>query len=345
MPDPTTQAEAAPPPAPEPVPSTDLERVDPEHPIAVPGVQPSRNYLKAIEIGHVLAASELYPDSRDPAKAAVKVMIAMDLGLSPVAGLTGIHFFEDKKGKVNIIVEGKLLAAMIKMRDGYDFKFTPVDRDDESKGVIRGPERVSIDFYRGDQRLEPSMDWTMEKAKNAGVTGSPMYQKYPTEMLTWRALAEGARIHFPELLAGNPIYTEGEFGEEGDATIQNALTPPKAQPLTDAAAETLRAEARSTYDELCELNPDRLVSGRFGQMVKNAEHSHEQLKTVVQALTDLRDSEREIITAREALSEALGADKAKPIIEAAERRASQQERLEALQVAMPTEGEPDGEPG
>jgi hypothetical protein len=65
-----------------------------------PGIQPTRNYVAAVELGQVLAASGIYKDARDPAKAAVKVMIGMDLGLAPTAALQAIHLFEDNEGNV-----------------------------------------------------------------------------------------------------------------------------------------------------------------------------------------------------------------------------------------------------
>jgi hypothetical protein len=325
-----------------PEPGNEVEVLDPApdltpETILPPGVQPSRNYVAAIELGTVLAQSGIYKDALEPARAAVKVMIGMDLGLSPTAALQGIHVIEDRQGKVSIIIEGKLFAALIKGRPGYDFRFTPVDPEDPSKGTRRSDTEVSIDFYKDGEKVEPSIVWTIERAKKAGLTKNDTYTKYPAEMLTWRALAEGARIHFPELLAGNPIYAEGELGEEGD--LRKALEPPKAQPLTDAKAEGLREKAREVFDQLRAINPDRLVSGRFAQALAGAEHSHAALEAKVAWLEDLRDTEKTVGERKAELEALVGDKEAKGTIERAERRGSNRERIDVLDKAIGLERE------
>jgi hypothetical protein len=307
------------------------------------GIQPSPNYLAAIELGHVLAASGLYLDVREPAKAAVKVMIGLDLGVSPTAAMQGIHTFE-QEGKTVFLIEGKLLGAVVKRHPDVEYKI-----------IERTDERCEIEFQRRNEEGQmvaegPNVVWTIEQAKKAvpKFGSKDTWKNYPAVMLTWRALAEGVRIYFPDIIAGQPIYAMEEFNKEADDfKVRDALKSPKAEPLTDEKAEKLRAEARGVYDSLRELNTERLLSGRFAQMVKNAEHSHEQLQNVVTVLTDMRDTEVKIVAAKVKLNELLGEPEAKPLIEAAERRPSQAERLEALEKAIaerekPAEGEEQG---
>lgn len=328
----------------------DLEILPPGEQVAAatalpPGVQPSRNYLRAVELGHVLASSGFYPDAKDPAKAAVKVMIGMDLGLSPTAALQAIHVIEDSQGKVSFLIEGKLLAALIKSRPGYDYRFTPVDPDDPSKGVIRGDDKVSIDFYRDGEKLEPSIEWTMERAQKAGLTGkkNQMYAKYPAEMLTWRALAEGTRIHFPELLAGNPVYADVEFGGDEDGDFREALAPAKAQPLDDEESEKQRAALREIFDELKAVNPERLLPPMFAGMVQRAEHSHERLATEIERLKDLLETEKTLAALKDKAREELPDPEAKALIDKAERAPSNRQRIGVMEAALGgEEGEGDG---
>jgi hypothetical protein len=312
----------------EPEPALDPERALPA------GVQPSPNYLAAIELGHVLAASDYFPDARDGAKAAVRIMLGMDLGLSPTAGLLGIHYFEDG-GKPVFLIESKVLSALIKRHPRYDYKV--VERSDEKCAL-----QFTVDGEPIDDGLEGIVTFTIEDAKRAGLLGKDAWKKYPATMLTWRCMAEGQRLYFPDLTVGQPIYTVEEFGvEKDDLGIREALDP-GAQPLTDEKAEKLRAEARGVYDSLRELNSERLLSGRFAQMVKNAEHSHEQLQNIVTVLTDMRDAEVKIVAAKVRLTELLGEPEAKPLIEAAERRPSQGERVEALEKAIAERGAEKG---
>lgn len=300
-------------------------------PGAPPGLQPSRNYLAAVELGHVLASSGYYKDAMEPAKAAVKVMVGMDLGVSPTAALQGISVIEDKNGRVSFLIESKLLASVVKGRPGYDYRI-----------VERTDERVEIEFTRDGVAQEPNIDWTMERAQTANLKGKPgdMYAKYPREMLTWRALAEGIRLHFPEIIGGQPVYTFEEMNEDPDEVkLREALTP-GAEPLTDDRAEEQRATARAIYAELKEINPERLVPGRFDSMVKSAEHSHERLDSLIAALTDLRDTEAEIA----GLIERLRAGEAPPgtteselkaLLDRVERKGSNRERIEMLRAALP----------
>lgn len=296
-----------------------------------PGVQPSRNYMAAVELGHVLAQSGYYKDARDPAQAAVKVMIGMDLGVSPTAALQAIHTMEEQ-GKIVFLIEAKLLAAVVKARPDVEYKI-----------LERGPEKVVIDFERrnaetGKMEVEgPSIEWTIEKAKKAvkGFDKKPTWKGLPEVMLTWRTLAEGFRLYFPDVLAGQPIYAMEEFDVDAeDMKLRDALAPAKPQPLDDAKAETLRAKAKGVYDELKEANPQRLIAGRFASMIAGAEHSHEQLENVVASLEDLRDTERTLAERKAELTELVGEDDAKSVIEAAERRGSNRERIEAVEKAI-----------
>lgn len=299
------------------IPASEVAQVE-----RLPG-RPALNYMQAVELGKVMAASGYYTDARDPAKAAVKVLIGLDLGISPTAALQGIHTIEDK-GKVTFLIEGKIFAALIKMRPGYDYRF-----------VERTIERVEIEFSHNGEICEPNIVWTMEDAQRAGLKDKKMYQKYPREMLTWRALAEGVRVHFPEILGGQPIYAMEEFGEDNESLgVAEALEPAKAQPLTDDRAEALRAKARTVKDEIDAINPEAVIPTRFAQAIRKAEHSHQQLENVVSGYEYLRDREAEFAELSEQLREAVP-DEAEAIIERAKRRGEPQAKVDALRAALP----------
>lgn len=292
------------------------------------GLVPSRNYAQAVELGKVLAASGYYADARDPAKAAVKVMIGMDMGVSPTAALSAIHIIESE-GRLVPLVEGKLLAGIIKARPGYDYEV-----------VEYSIEKVTLRFLRGGHPLEPDITWTAEDTQRAQLGGKRNHQRYPRQMNFWRAIAEGVRMHFPEIIGGQPIYAQEEFGD-GDEALAKALEPGKPAALTDEQAEEQRKQARAIYDELKEINPERVPPGRFAQMVSNAEHSHEQLANLIGALEGLRDSERRYKDLSAEIAERIPADAYKALIGRAERRGSNQERIELLEEALAAAGDPE----
>lgn len=303
-----------------------VERVDHEAGLPVP----SRNYQAAVELGHVLAQSGYFKDARDPAKAAVKVMIGMDLGLSPTTALRGIHMFEGD-GKMQVVVEGRLLAGLIKAHPRYRFEI--IDRTDKE---------CTLRFFDGDESLSPDITWTIADAERANLTKKHNWKSYPRDMLYWRAVAEGCRVHCPDVTNGMPVYTEDEMPQ---GSMREALDgPAKAQPLTDAQAEESRAKARAAFDQLRELNPDLLPPGQFAKLTRDAGHSHEELDNLVATIEDLRDTEAEIQQVLDAIAES-SEQTAKEARGQLGRIMGQRERLAHVRGVLETieEGGPDGE--
>jgi RecT family len=72
-----------------------------------------------------------------------------------------------------------------------------------------------------------TVTWTLERARKAGLTSNPTWQKHPAAMLTARAIAEAVRAVYPACLSG--IITEDEAFE-----ITAAFTPaPTCEPMTE----------------------------------------------------------------------------------------------------------------
>jgi hypothetical protein len=58
-----------------------------------------------------------------------------------------------------------------------------------------------------------TVSWTMARAREAGLTSNPTWQKHPTAMLSARATAEAVRAVYPACLSG--IIAEEEAEEVG----------------------------------------------------------------------------------------------------------------------------------
>jgi len=58
------------------------------------------------------------------------------------------------------------------------------------------------------------VDWTMERAKQAKLTGKDNWQKYPRQMLKARVISEGVRMTFPGVTVG--LYTPEEVMQFDD---------------------------------------------------------------------------------------------------------------------------------
>ncbi len=70
------------------------------------------------------------------------------------------------------------------------------------------------------------IDWTMERAKAAGLGGKEMWAKYPRQMLSARVVSEGVRTVYPAALGG--FYAPEEVQDFGPDKARD-VTPPKPQ--------------------------------------------------------------------------------------------------------------------
>lgn len=184
-----------------------------------------------IALGEVLAQSGFFADSRGAAQAAVKVMAGAELGLGPVASMTGIYIV---KGRVTL--SANLIAAAIKRHPAYTYRVRE-----------HTTEKCVIEFLEDGESVGESV-FTLEDAKTAGLAGGENYKKFAKNMLFARALSNGAKWYCPDVFGGSPTYTPDELGAEIDgetgevidvATIAVEEMPPPEQSSEPEVTETL----------------------------------------------------------------------------------------------------------
>lgn len=173
-----------------------------------------------VQLGQVLADSGYFEDAKDAAKAAVKVMTALELGLGPVAGMTGVHII---KGKPSI--SANLMAALVRRHPGYDYKVEELT-----------DQRCAIRFFQNGQPLEPVSEFSMDDAKRAGLN-TQNWRQYPRNMLFARAMSNGVTFHCPDVTAGAPIYTPDELGAEVHGETGEPVVEGEVMGLPVAAVE------------------------------------------------------------------------------------------------------------
>ena len=104
--------------------------------------------------------------------------------------------------------------------------------------IVRNDKKAAAKF-RHPQGGELSVEWTIERAAAAGLTGKGTWKQYPAQMLSSRVVAEGVRAVFPGCLSG--FYTSEEVQD---------FDPPKGQaspePAPRAKAEPKPADAQQT---------------------------------------------------------------------------------------------------
>lgn len=188
------------------------------------------SYAEAIQVGGVLAQSGFFKDARSEAQAAAKVIAGMELGLGPMASLTGIHLVQDK-----ITLSANLIAALIQRSGRYTYRVTVME-----------PEAVEIAFFEGGKAIGRSA-FTKADATAANLWGKAgPWKQHPRNMLFARAMSNGAKWYCPDVFAG-PVYTPDELGAQVDGETGEVIDLPAAPPApaeVDGTAELIRSRVR-----------------------------------------------------------------------------------------------------
>ncbi len=120
--------------------------------------------------------------------------------------------------------------------------------------------------------------WTMDRAKNAGLTTKDNWRKFPAQMLSARVVAEGVRAVFPACLSG--LYTVEEvqdFDEEKPAKAEPRNVTPAERPAAAAVVHT-----ESTDPEALKFRADVLAYVTEATSVMNDEEKNE-LRAMIKA--------------------------------------------------------------
>lgn len=245
---------------------TDLTRYTPE--------------LSTLELGNVLVKSGYFADTREASQAIVKVLAGREMGIGPIAAMTGIYIV---KGRVTL--SANLMAAQIKRSGRYNY-------------IVRSMTDIgcSIEFFDNGQSIGFS-DFDEADAKAAGLLGGENWKKFPRNMYFARAISNGAKWFCPDVFSG-PVYTPDELGsapagasyvDTASGEIIEQLRPEPAPQPTRRDAIILRIndltlEANEldleiiTAKTLVEMSDDELI-----QHGKNLRAAIDQAKEAVKA--------------------------------------------------------------
>ena len=193
------------------------------------GGVPIRSLEDLHSIASVFAQSGYFKDSRDAAQCAVRILAGQELGIGPLASMTGVHLVQGKPE-----VGAGLQAALVKRSGVYDYRV-----------VKHTLEACAIEFRRRNGAAWEVLgvsEFTLEDAKRAQLMNNPTWTKYPKHMLFARALTSGVAWHCPEVLAGVRCYAEGEVEVEpapaapvqATARVVEAPRPAPVQPAEAA---------------------------------------------------------------------------------------------------------------
>lgn len=165
-----------------------------------------------IQLAGQFIASGLFGDTTLP-QAVVKIVAGEELGIGPMASMTGVHVI---KGKPSM--SANLLGVQVKRSGSYNFR--PVEED---------ADHVKIEWFEDGESVGFT-EFTMEQAKRAQLLSKDNWKNYPEDMLFARALSRGVRRFCPDVTAGAPAYTPDELGADVDAEgevvhVQSVVEP------------------------------------------------------------------------------------------------------------------------
>lgn len=161
-----------------------------------------------VHLARELAASNLLPQQyqKNPANLLWAIQYAQALGVHPMTAITGINVISGKP-----TASAQLIGGLVR-RAGHKLRVKS-----------SATEAVATIIRADDTDFPFVVEWTMEKAKKAGLGGRGPWVTYPGAMLAARAITEVARLACPEALFGI-IYTPEELGVDEDDDWPDVIT-------------------------------------------------------------------------------------------------------------------------
>lgn len=170
---------------------------------------------ETIKLSDILFKSGFFSDIKQSAHAVVKILAGREIGIGPIASMTGIKVIKN-----SVAVGANIMATVVKADPRYDYRVTELTN-----------ERCEIVFFENGRDIGHSV-FTIQDAQQAEVgkliapgASKPMLTRFTRNMLFSRAMSNGMRWYCPDATGGAPVYTPDEL----NGTIEPELDPP----LTD----------------------------------------------------------------------------------------------------------------
>lgn len=199
------------------------------------GFEPS-NLPELYQLSETLSHSSLIPTGLrgKPADLAIVLMTGKELGLSPMQSLRSIHVIQGR----GVLSSDLIIGMCLRSPACKYFRLVSSDSKSATYETLRdgSPEPTRLTF-------------TIEQARQAGLTGKDTWKAYPEAMLRARCGSALARAVYPDLVGGLYDHDEGEEMRRRDPS------PPQEAPV--------HAEATVVPEEPDEA--DARISAAIGQ--------------------------------------------------------------------------------
>lgn len=232
----------------------------------------------AMSIGQVLAKSGFFSDAREAAQAVTKVLAGQELGIGPVAAMTGVYLVNGR-----VAIGANLMAAAVKRSRRYNYRVTELS-----------DARCAIEFTEEGKPIGESV-FTIEDARKAQTKN---IDKFPRNMLFARAMSNGVRWFCPDVFS-TTVYTPDELrGDVLEAppaptvvtvnTETGEIVDEAPPPMLPSVRKSLIGELRAAVKEARELGLDPGLG-------VPAEMSDDQLQKALTTVREMIAAEREAL--------------------------------------------------
>lgn len=186
--------------------------------------------------------SGIIPQNLSEVMAQAVILIGREIGLAPFQALRTISFIGGR-----VVMSVQLQLALARQRAGV--KIYELDETDDSciVSLARGEEQVACGY-------------TLQDAKAAGlVRAGSSWEKFPRQMLRWRAIGDALRLIAPDVVMGLVDADEAETialasDIEPAAELKPAPAPmpaPAAQPAeTKPAKPAAKNGAKEAWEKI-----------------------------------------------------------------------------------------------
>jgi hypothetical protein len=171
--------------------------------------------------------------AKTPEQAMALMLIAQAEGVHPAVAARDFHVIQGRPA-----LKADAMLARFQSAGG------------RVRWIVHTDEAVRAEFsHPSGGTLE--IEWTMDRAKQAGLAGRDQWKAYPRQMLRARVISEGVRAVFPGVAVGT--YTVEELkdvdppAEPGTVTVQPAAT------VKSGMDESEYADHLAAIDECVEL--------------------------------------------------------------------------------------------
>jgi len=182
---------------------------------------------EVMTLGQALAESKYFSDAKEASQAVVKVLAGQELGIGPIAAMSGIHIIQGKTE-----VGANILASLVKSPNS---RYNYIIREHTNEVCV-------IEFFENDESVGVS-EFSMDDAKKAGLANKDTYKQTPRNMLFARAMSNGVKWFCPDVTNGQAVYIPGEIENKEIEIIEpvpNLVI--ENEPVFEQLAETTQPE-------------------------------------------------------------------------------------------------------